>query len=267
MEEKCSKAFSYHVDPIFVIQNNLLKYTHKTGKDSIMQMSLETKVDEELLLTGICNHLSVRIDDKLQFNATKKCYNNEILNICKQDLSYKEYKSKKESAYKKLFNHAKLKYCIDNYFENDNFGNTTYMAGLLISLYANICNKLRVAKPSEQIPSVRKGKLYNYVKDANLEQGIDISKYSKFSFSQFAEIIFNHMVDSQYETENSTIQPMLVTAYDDGKNRLGVELDFAKIFVLADDTPKYNEFKKSIEQEVYDWLVEEMHTLDNGMIF
>jgi len=168
---------------------------------------------------------------------------------------------------KTLFNHAKLKYCIDNYFEDNNFGNPTYMAGLLISLYANICNTLRTKELNEKIPSVKKGKLYRYVKDANLEQGIDISKYSKLSFSQFAEIIFNYMVNCQYEVDNSTIQPMLVTAYDDGKNRLGVKEEFARIFVIADDTPKYEAFKQEIEKEVYNWLVQEMHTLDNGMIF
>ena len=266
MEEKCSNAFTKHVDPIFVIQNNLLSYTHRTGKDSIMQMSLESKADEELLI-GICKHLSVKIENKLRFNATKKRYQEEILDICKHDLSYEKYKSKKQSAYKKLFNHAKLKYCIDNYFGDNNFGNETYMAGLLISMYANICNTLKARNLDEKIPSVRRSKLYNYVKDVNLEQGIDISKYSQFSFSQFAEIIFNYMVDCQFEVENSIIQPMLVTEYDDDKNRIGVKEEFASIFVLDDNSSDYKKFKKEIEQEVYDWLIQEMHTLDNGMIF
>lgn len=265
--KKCSSAFSYHVDPIFVIQNNLLSWTRRTGKDSIMQMSLESAEDERMLLLGICQKLITRIEDKLEFRNTKNKYKEEILDICKQDLSYSDFLSRKSKAEKLLFNHAKLQYCIDNYFDDHNFGNELYMAGLLISLYANICNKLRTANQNLDIPSIRKKKLYNYVKDANLEQGIDISKFSKFSFSQFAEIIFNHMVDCEYEAENSIVQPMLVTRYAPGKNRIGVEEYFANIFVIADDTPHYKEFKKQIEEEVYDWLINEMHTLDNGMVF
>ena len=147
--KKSSNAFTYHVDPIFVIQNNLLRYTRRTGKDSIMQMSLETAEDERLLLLGICKNLISKIDDKLSFKNTKDRFRQEILKLCSQDLSYQDFKDKKEKAQNTLFAHAKLKYCIENYFEDNNFGNEVYMAGLLISMYANICNKLRNIKPME----------------------------------------------------------------------------------------------------------------------
>jgi len=182
-------------------------------------------------------------------------------------LLYSEYKSKKQDAENKLFTHAKFQYCIDNYFSDYFFGNETYMAGLLISMLANICNKLKLLNLNKKIPTIRNTKLYNYIKEANLEQGIDISTFSKRNLSFFIELIFNHIVNCIYEGKNSVTEPVLVIKDGIDKSDFSLEQAYLDISVIDEDTPLFEQYKSNIEEKVNDWLTVEMHTLPDGRIF
>lgn len=158
---------------------------------------------------------------------------------------------RKQKLDRTLFSHAKLQYCFDNYLHEINLNNNISILTCLMAIYDKVI-KIKNAKvgSSDGTKDITKTKWYRYVREAMIEeQKFDIKNYSKMSLQELSETLFNMIVEREYMFENSTTETMFSS---EGKT---IELD---VFVDEGDNTFVN-FKKEFEDEVYDWLLEEMH--------
>lgn len=267
MKEKTTFAFNKYIDPIFVITNGLRGFVKEEKVDQYNKdMKLESYEDEKLLRIGMCYKLFNEINKYLSFEQTKKEYKQRMLNLAKEDLSYNDFiKNKKENEYF-LNSHAKF-LCVKNFYLSEiKIEDSLRILGYYAIIYNKILKIFKNSNDNLKITDFSKTNFYKYIKEVNLEElNIDIKNYSNLTLTQTFNKIFDIVVNSMYELENSTVEPMLVIEKDkDGYDYYNTE--DLNINIIEENN-FYEKYKKEKEQEVYDWLVREMHTLPDGKIF
>lgn len=257
-----TNAFSKYIDSIFIIENNLMWVAPRKLDDRLdvrFRYRLDSYRDEQDLRAGMCYELARRISTELNFENTKSIYNKKMLDLAS---NYNLDNTEIEKSIKKLQNtllaHAKLQYCFENYLNKITKNNDLSILACLISLKLKISKIKKEKNPTETIEDVAKTKWYKYVKAAMLEeQGFDIKNYAKCSLQELSEILFDLVVQSQYDLDNVVTETSVST---DSKTIL---LD---VYALEENND-YADYKNEIEQKIDNWLFYSMHTLDNGQLF
>ena len=158
-----------------------------------------------------------------------------------------------------LMAHAKFEYCVTNFLYEISLNNDIAIAGILAAFYAKALS-VQQERMSENFKhkDFYRTKYYKYIYEANLEEcERDIKSFKKLSNVQIMEQLFNLIMFTQYEVENATDDIMVRV---DGPSQI---LTLYRI----EENNDFVEFKKQKEREVYDWLVEQMHTDEDGLIF
>ena len=267
MEEKTTFAFNKYVDSIFVITNELRGFVKEIEIDRYnKEMKLESYEDEQLLRIGMNYKLFKDINKYFNFEQTKKVYKQRMLNLAKEDLSYSDFIINKKANENVLKSHAQFIYIMDFYLSEIKVEEHLKILGYLAVLYNKVLKSLKNNNYDLKITDFTKTYLYKYIKEANLQElNIDIKNYSKLSTTQMLDKIFDIVINSIYELENSTVEPISVIEKD--KNGYDYyETEHLNIYIIEQDN-SFEKYKKEKEQEVYDWLVREMHTLPDGKIF
>lgn len=260
---KKTQAFEKYVNPIFIIRNGLMRYMKKIPIDEARyDYKLDSYEDEQLLRTGICKNLMLTISNVMNFDEIKKEYNTQMLTLVSSNYNYSEFQSKKARYNHKLLSFAKLMNCIEKYIEDVYIrDNDLKIAGILIYLYDKLSKFQTEKYPNKTTVTSNRQKIYKYIKEASLEElGIDIKKYSNLSIFNLIEKLFNNILYYEFEEENIVTEPILVV------NNNTPKIHDHDIFSIEDDD-SFEKYKKQREEEIYDWLVKEMHTLPDGRIF
>ncbi|MBO5954455.1 MAG: hypothetical protein J6Q13_00620 [Clostridia bacterium] len=253
-----TKAFEKYVDPIFIIENDLMFVAPKKLDDRLdprFRYQLETYDNEQSLWAGMCCALAMKISKELKFENTKNIYNKKMLSVASNhNLDYIETEKEIEKLNKTLFSHAKLQYCLENYLNKITLNNNLSILVCLTAMYAQILKIQKEKRPNERIQDFARTKWYRYVREAMLEEeSFDIKNYSKYSLQSLSEVLFNLIVECEYYLKNSTDEMMV--GYD-GKNKLqNINLE---IFVIEGDNT-FENFKAEQEILVQNWLTEEMY--------
>jgi len=269
--DNTTQAFNKYVDPIFVIQNDLQPYVKKEETDGYYfqsEMKLNTYEDEKDLRLGICFKLFKDIEEILSFKTTKEQYKKVMLKLGSSDIDYIELNKKKNKYNNILMTHAKLMYLSKYYMLEIPSDYYIKIVGCLAILYSKITGEKRKQNPytTFNIPFFSKTNLYKYIKEANLEEcNFDIKNYSKYSIQELMEKVFEIAINSMYELNNFTHEPMAVIEKDkDGYDYYETEILHVHII---EENNSFEKFKRDCEEEVYDWLVDEMHKLEDGKTF
>ena len=267
METKTTFAFNKYIDSIFIITNGLKRFVKEEKIDCYnKEMKLENYEDEQLLRVGMCYKLFDDINKYFIFEQTKKVYKKNLLNLSKQDLSYIDFIRNKRANDEVLNSHAKF-ICVRNFYLSE-IKTEDYLKilGYLAVLYNKTLKTLKNYNNNLKITDFSKTNFYKYIEESNLEEfNININNYSSLKTTDFLDKIFNTVVNSMYEIENTVIEPMTAIKKDNNGNYKYETLNL-DIHIIEENN-SFKDYLKEKEQEVYDWLVKEMHTLPDGKIF
>lgn len=252
---KPTEAFKKYIDPVFLCQNHLWDYAPKSYSERFdgHNFKLETYDDEEYLRAGMCVFLAEEIQENLNFKHTLKVNKDKLREVASNwDLDYVEADKQFNELEEKTFAHAKLQYCFDNYINDIRTDLDIEILACLMAMYAKIM-KLKKDKLNQHVKDVTHSKFYRYVKDSYLEDcGQNIKKYAQFSFMDFANKIFDLIVERCYDSEHLINESMLSAEGDE------IVLRVYSIEELNDIA----DLKKEMEQEVKDWMMIESYKQD-----
>lgn len=253
--KKPTEAFEKYIDPVFVCDNHLWNYAPRSFSERFdgFNLKLETYDDEIFLRAGMCAFLAEKIQENLNFKNTLKTHKKKMWEVASNwDLDAIETEKQIKDLEDKLFAHAKLQYCFDNYINDIREGMDINILACLMAMYAKIM-KLKKEKLNQQVKDISHTKFYRYVKDAFLEDcGQDIKKFSQFSFQDFGNKIFDMIVEMCYDAEHVVNEPMLSA---EGKEIILRVYSMEELNDIAD-------LKKEMEQEVFDWMKVESYKQD-----
>ncbi len=237
----------------------------------------ERGVDLEIeLQAAICRHLSEEIDSLIpDFTEVAKCYRKSIAKI-PADLGLYEFRnevSKKESRLKTL---GKLQYCIDRINSHQkmyelivaNYLIIIYhkLSGLVIGQkHKNPTATFRVTNKSQRLQNLRENRIYAYLFDATLEYfngGRNLSELFDYSMKELVDTLFRQMVVFEHNLNKSVLEPWVGINQDGDYEQVNDE-----IFVLDGEMDSEQEALAYAEHDFNIWLIDQMHTLENGMKF
>lgn len=267
---KPTNAFEYYIDEVLLIQNYLQRYVTTTADEyGNSYMKLDEYSDEERVRFGICKNIINKIEELLDLNILKKQYNTAVKKLTNLDLDYSNFFAKKQKLDDELMTLARFEYCKNKYKKENYIRNDLQVLGYLSAILIKLQNKYNLSNPNQEHKMFSRTILYKYIKFANLEEDqIDITNYSKYSVQELMEKLYNITINYDYEQENKTVEPALAIEHDnDDTNSLGHYVqDFYHVHIDEGDNTLEN-YRKQKEQEIYDWLIHEMHTLEDGRIF
>lgn len=249
-----TEAFKKYVDSIFIIQNELMFVVPRTSDNRIdvrFGYKLRTYYDERVVQAGMCVELAEKIQELLVFDNAKEIFKKKMLKLASNfNLDMIEFNEKKQKLESVLFSHAKLQYCFDNYLNEVYLNNNISVLTCLMAIYEKV-NKIAKEKQSNmKIRDIARTNWYKYVREAMLEeQSFDIKTYSHLSLQELSERLFVIILDGEYILNNSVQETML------SADNQTIVLD---VFVLEENN-LFKEFKKEKEQEVWDWLIDDIN--------
>ncbi len=243
-----------------------------------INLDSERGIDLEIELQAvICRYLSEEIDSLIpDFAQVAKSYRKSIAKI-PAELSVQEFKdliTKKENKLKTL---GKLQYCIDRINSHAkmyelivaNYLMIIYhkLSGLVIGQkHKNPTATFRVTNKSQRLQNLRENRIYAYLFDATLEYfngGRNLAELFNYSMKELVDNLFRQMVVFEHNLNKSVLEPWV------GINVLTREYEQVndEIFVLDGEMDSEQEALAYAEHNFNLWLIEQMHTLENGKIF
>ena len=124
-----------------------------------------------------------------------------------------------------------------------------------MAFYAKLVKNYKEKNPNKYLKDIYKTNFYKYVKEVCLEEdNLDIRKYAKLTLKDFVEMLFEIVASYRYNADNFILETMLTA---------DMQTDMLEVFV-DDGENDYKTFKKEFEDEIYNWLVEEMHKQENN---
>lgn len=267
---KPTHSFEKYVDPIFIIQNGLQRYV-KTCKDNsyLPFMKLDDYIAEEYVRFGMCVNIIKQIESLIDFDTQKNIYSKSIKDLTNQDLTYSEFYSKKEKLDNTLMTIAKFEYCKNKYKKENYIRNDLIVLGYLSAILIKLREKHNKLNPSHVNHIFSKTKLYKYIKETNLEEeDLDIRVFNKLSLLELIEVLYNNIINYDYEHENKTVEPALAIEHNtDDINDLGHYVqDYYHVHIDTLDNT-FGNYKEQKDKEIYDWLIDQMHIIEEGRTF
>lgn len=258
LRDEPTEAFKKYVDPIFIIQNGLMHFASRTYNERLdprFGYRLNNYYDECCLRAGMCVALTKKIQKELSFENTKQLFKQKALKLASNfDLDYVEVTRRKQKLDETLFSHAKLQYCFDKYLKEISLNNNISVLTCLMAMYSKILEIKKEKNPTERVQNIKLTNWYKYVREAMLEEEkFDIKNYSSMTLQELSDKLVDLMVECQYWLENSTEETSLST---------DLETIIMDVFVVEENN-NYKDFKEEFEQNIYDWLIEEMHKNEN----
>ncbi|MBQ7798151.1 MAG: hypothetical protein IJ371_03415 [Clostridia bacterium] len=242
-----------------------------------INLDSERGIDLEIELQAvICRYLGEEIDSLIpDFTQVAKSYRKSIAKI-PAELSVQEFKdliTKKEDKLKTI---GKLQYCIDRINSHAkmyelivaNYLMMIYykLSGLVIGQkHKNPTATFRVTKKSQRLQNLRENRIYAYLFDATLEyfDGCrNLSELFSYPIKELVDNLFRQMVLFEYNLDKTVIEPW-VGINNDGD----YEEAYSEMFVLDGEMDSEQEALAYAEHNFNLWLIDQMHTLENGMKF
>ena len=258
-DKKVSEAFEKYVDPLFLIQQGLF-FDIKNNRHGInLDENFNTYRGELLLSAAICKKTAEKINKLSPFEVNKKSYNKAMLKLASEDIDYIEFHKKKKQLDENLFRSAKLDYCLNGLFYGVDLNNDLYLAGILLTIYDKITKNLRGKNPYVTCPHVTRSNLFKYVKEALLEvYSIDIVKmFANKNMAQLIDFLWEAVLVRMYDLDNSTDEVVL-----------GADLKNYLLHIqVIEEHNDFEDYKKQVEEEVYEELVDKMHIMEDGSYF
>ena len=237
----------------------------------------ERGIDLEIELQAIiCRHLAEEIDDLIpDFTKVASSYRKSIAKI-PAELSLYEYKdvlAKKENKLKTL---GKLKYCIERINSHEkmyelivaNYLMIIYhkLSGLVIGQkHKNPTATFYTTNKEKRLQNLRENRIYAYLFEATLEyfNGSRIlGEMFDYSMKELVDTLFSQMVKFEHSLNKTVIEPWVGINADGDYEEVCDE-----IFVLDDDMDSEEEALAYAEYYFNIWLINQMHTLENGQKF
>jgi hypothetical protein len=173
-----------------------------------------------------------------------------------QDIDWIEMTQSREKLDKAFFNYAKWEYTKKNYLNYIDLNNDITIASVLCIIYQSILKQRKRVENAKELAFSRT-KLYKYVRNAMQEvNNVNIKEiYKGKTFSELVDILFNFIVIKQYDA-NNTVEEVMLGA--EGQ-KLNLQIH------VIDENDDFDKIRKDAEQDVYNWLIDEMHKTDDGM--
>jgi len=257
-----TNAFKKYIDHIALIHSNLFFYMPRKKVEGLhLEVSLDTYLDELYLRSAICCKTADDISAILPFEEVKSQYNLAVLELSKQDLDLIEFRTKKENLDKQLLTYAKLEYCIQKYLNEPNLNNDTVIACILVTILDKL-NKQTNEVATKHV-SISRTKLFKYLKEVSIEEDeFDFkTAYEKKSVNDMIERLFNAIVVNNFEFETTTEETML------GVDKKNYIVQLGVICPEIENDKSFADYKQDFEDDVYEWMIEQMHTLEDGRVF
>jgi hypothetical protein len=270
--DDASNAFNWYAESLI---SDLDTEKYLDGK--WISLDRERRIDVEIELQAvICRYLSEKIDDLIpDFVQVAKSYRKSIAKI-PTELSFYECKdviAKKETKLKTL---GKLKYCIDRINSHEkmyelivaNYLMIIYykLSGLVIGQnHKNPTANFSITNKSQRLKNLRENRIYSYLFDATFEYfdgARNLGELFDYPIKQLVDILFEQMVKFEYSLNKTIIEPW-VGIDDDGN----LEQMYNEVFILDNDIDTEQEALAYAEHNFSLWLIDQMHTLENGQKF
>ena len=265
---KTTDAFYYNVDELFIVKNYLFPYViYETDNSGIKYMKLDDYADEERIRFGMCKKIVQKIESVLDFDTKKRRYEKHIVKLTKQNLVYSEFFKAKQNLDNELLAFAKLNYCTQKYTEENYIRNDLQVLGYLTAIYVKLQDIYNKENPPLVNHMFSRNKLYKYIKEANKEElNIDIEDYYNHSLTNLIDKLYNITLNYDYEHENKTVEPALAIEHDTPGDLGHYVQDYYHVHIDEGDNT-FENYKKQKDQEIYDWLVDQMHIIDDNKTF
>lgn len=237
----------------------------------------ERGVDLEIELQAvICRHLSEKIDDLIpDFTQVAKSYRKRIAKI-PAELSLYEYKAILNKHEDKLKTLGKLKYCI-NRINSHKKMYELIVADYLIIIYhklsglvigqkhKNPTQTFYITDKSQRLQNLKENRIYGYLFYATLDYfngARSLGELFDYSMKALVDNLFRQMIIFEHNLDKFVIEPWV--GIDENGN---FEQINDRIFVSDDNMDTEQEALAYAEYDFNLWLIDQMHTLENGMRF
>lgn len=264
LNEKASYAF----------YGNVLKNYNKFIKPLQKYMTtcyLDDKSHEIVVLNAICKFLSEKIRIQIPtIVEIKQNFNKKTLQLFKQDLDLIEFNQKFKKREDKLKTYFKLHYALDS-IDAKNYDLT--QASLLMAIYSKVVScelqpngKLHHYGRAGKTTALKDSLIYRYLDIARKEEkyNITLRQMGEFKISTLVNDLYNSIAIFDY-VHNNTVIDLSLGQQDDGT--WGTIFHQIAIIDLENNPDTYKDFIKLVEDNFDKKLIQEMHTLDNGMMF
>ena len=243
----------------------------------ISKLYEENGVDVEIDLQAlVCNHLAEKIDPLIpKFTKVAKNYRKSIAKI-PAELSVQEYKNEVAKKEKKLKTLGKLQYCINRINSHEKMYDLIIadylmiiyhkLSGLVIGQkHKNPTATFNTTNKYQRLQNLGEDRLFRYLYDATFEyfNGVrNLGELFSLSIKELVNGLFEQMVKFEHSLNKTVIEPWV--GFDDNGNP---EQMYQEVFVLDDDMDSEQEALAYAEHYFNLWLIDQMHTLENGMRF
>lgn len=237
----------------------------------------ERGIDLEIELQAvICRYLGEEIDTLIpDFTQVAKSYRKSIAKI-PADLSFYECKNEIAKRENKLKTLGKLQYCIDRVNSHAkmyelivaNYLMVIYykLSGLVIGQkHKNPTQTFNITNKSQRLQNLKENRIYGYLFTATLEYfdgARSIAEMFDYSMNELVDNLFEQMVKFEHHLNKSILEPWVGINQDREYEEVCDE-----IFVLDGEMDSEQEALAYAEYDFNLWLIDQMHILDNGMIF
>jgi len=237
----------------------------------------ERGIDLEIeLQAAICRHLAEEIDELIpDMNDIRDKFQKSIAKI-PADLSVQEFDKIFKSREDKLKTIAKLQYCIDRINSHAkmyelivaNYLMIIYykLSGLVIGQkHANPTQTFNITNKSKRVQNLKENRIYGYLFTATLEyfNGVrSITEMFDYSMKELVDKLFEQMVKFEHLLNKTVIEPWV--GFDDD---VKFEQMYQEVFVLDDNMDTEQEALAYAEHYFNLWLIDQMHSLENGQTF
>ena len=237
----------------------------------------ERGIDLEIELQAvICRYLAERIDNLIpDFAQVAKSYRKSIAKI-PSELSFYECKNEIAKKEEKLKTLGKLQYCVDRINSHAkmyelivaNYLMIIYhkLSGLVIGQkHKNPTAIFKITNKEQRLQNLKENRLYAYLFDATLEyfNGCrNLGELFDYSIKKLVDILFEQMVKFEHGLDKAVIEPWV--GIDENGD---YEQMYQEVFVLDGDMDSEQEAIAYAEYNFNLWLIDQMHTLENGKTF
>lgn len=269
-ENGTTDAFNLYASDILLDEIDVKKYT---GGHSLY--ITDSVIGEINLREVITMYLNDKVSSILpNWQDIKRKYRTACGKI-----SFEDFPTKFPIYENKLKTIAKLKYCT-NILKN--VGNTdshvldtsNYLLAIYYKLtglacgqkHTNPCVKPKITDKTERKYKLYDNPIFKYLMWASCESYSSHINYKELydtPINKLVDELFEYIVKTQYEYSRTVIEPWVGINKDGNYEQVNDAL-----FVLSDNgVNSYAEAEKYAENSFNEWLIEEMHTLENGIKF
>ncbi len=269
-EHGTTDAFNLYAENILLFEIEVEKYTG--GRSLYVTDSI---IGEIHLREVITMYLTDKVSEILPNWHDIK---NKFRTACGK-IPFDDFPTKFPIYENKLKTIAKLKYCT-NILKNVNNTDSYVLdtANYLLAIYykltglacgqkhSNPCVKPKVTDKLERENKLYDNPIFKYLMWASCESFSSHVNYRELydtPINKLVDNLFEYIVKTQYEFSRTVIEPWVGIDENGNYEQINDE-----IFVLSDTgVNSYTEAQEYAENSFNEWLIEEMHILDNGMRF